>query len=89
MVNTVSALGLAVDWTEALATEAPGMDARAIQSSGMTKRAKTFPLRPLPFSPAGEKRIFAAAVETLLSEDAAAADDAAAPEDATVGSEST
>jgi len=87
MVNTVSAPGLAVE-TEALATEAPGMDARAIQSSGMTKRAKTFPLRPLPFSPAGEKRIFAA-VETLLSEAAAAADDAAPPEDATVGSEST
>jgi len=83
MVNTVSVLGPEADWSEALATEAPGSEASAIQSSGMTKRAKTFPLRPVPFSPDGAKRSLVAGVGTLLS--AAAAP----PEDATVGSEST
>jgi hypothetical protein len=82
MVNTVSALGLEVDWSEALATEAPGSDASPIQSSGMTKRAKTFPLRPAPFSPDGAKRSLEAGVGALLSEDAAP------PEEATMGSES-
>jgi hypothetical protein len=76
MVNTVSTLGLGFDWVEALATEAPGSEASAIQSSGMTKRAKTFPLKPLPFSPAGVKATLATGAGTVLSEEAVPPDDA-------------
>jgi hypothetical protein len=82
MVKTVSELGEAVDWTEAVASEAPGIEAIDIQSSGITKRAKTLPLRPLPFSPDDEAMDLAAGAEALLSE-------VFGPlEDATVGSES-
>src|ERR1700720_1364584 len=42
----------------ALATWAPGRAARDIQSWGRTKRAKTLPLSPLPFSPEGDIRGF-------------------------------
>jgi hypothetical protein len=54
MVKTVSTPGLVPPWTEALAIWAPGSADREIQSSGMTKRAKTLPLSPEPFSPDGE-----------------------------------
>jgi hypothetical protein len=54
----------------------------------MTKRAKTFPLRPLPFSPDGERKDLALGAGTLLSVEAATFE-ATPPEDATVvGSES-
>jgi hypothetical protein len=79
MVNTVSTLGVGFVWTEALATEAPGSEASAIQSWGMTKRANTLPLKPLPFSPAGVKVVLAAGartVLTVLSEEALPPDDA-------------
>jgi len=76
MVNTVSTLGLGLDWTEALATEAPGSEASPIQSSGMTNRAKTLPLKPLPFSPAGVKVTLATGAGTVLSEEALPPDDA-------------
>jgi len=39
---------------DAFATDAPGSEARDIQSSGRTNRANTFPLNPVPFSPEGE-----------------------------------
>jgi len=76
MVNTVSTPGLGFDWTDALATEAPGNEASAIQSSGMTNRAKTLPLKPVPFSPAGVKVTLAAGAVTALSADAVPPDDA-------------
>jgi hypothetical protein len=82
MVNTVSELGEGLDWTEAVASEAPGIDAIDIQSSGITKRAKTLPLKPLPFSPDDEAVDLPAGAETLLSEVLGPLDDA------TVGSES-
>jgi hypothetical protein len=47
MVNTVSAEAVGAE-TDALATEAPGTAAIDIQSSGMTNRAKTLPLNPVP-----------------------------------------
>jgi hypothetical protein len=59
-----------------VATEAPGTEASPIQSSGITKRAKTLPLKPLPFSPAVVKVTLAAGAETVLSEDAVPPDDA-------------
>jgi len=58
MVKTVSTPGVAAPWMLALATCAPGREARDIQSWGRTKRAKTFPLRPLPLSPEGDSRGF-------------------------------
>jgi hypothetical protein len=82
MVKTVSEPGEAVDWTEAVASEAPGTEAIDIQSSGITKRAKTLPLKPLPFSADDEAMDLAAGAETLLSEVLGP------PDDATVGSES-
>jgi hypothetical protein len=82
-VNTVSELGFSVASTEELAIEAPGKDAIAIQSSGMTKRAKTFPLRPLPLSPEEDMGDLVAGTERVLSEVEAP------PEDATVITEST
>jgi hypothetical protein len=82
MVKTVSELGEVVDWMEAVAREAPGIEAIDIQSSGITKRAKTLPLKPLPFSPDDEAMDLAAGGETLLSEVLGP------PDDATVGSES-
>jgi hypothetical protein len=80
-VNTVSEPGLALDWTEALASDAPGIEAIDIQSSGITKRAKTLPLKPLPFSPDAETAGLAAGLDKL-SEVLGPLDDA------TVGSES-
>jgi hypothetical protein len=82
MVNTVSELGETLDWTEAVASEAPGIEAIDIQSSGITKRAKTLPLKPLPFSAADDDMDLAAGAEALLSEVFGP------PDDATVGSES-
>jgi hypothetical protein len=42
----------------------------------MTKRAKTLPLKPVPFSPAGAKLTLAAGAGTVLSKDAVPPDDA-------------
>src|ERR1051325_6807220 len=52
MVKTVSAEAVGA-WTDALATEVPGREAIDIHSSGITKRAKTLPLKPVPRSLAG------------------------------------
>src|SRR2546423_1253183 len=53
---------------EALETAAPaGSEAREIQSSGRTKRAKTFPLSPLPFSPEGAKKVLFVGADSELS----------------------
>jgi hypothetical protein len=86
MVNTVSTLGFSAASTDALANDAPGKDASPIQSSGMTKRAKTFPLSPLPFSPAGARRALGAEVTMVLSDEGppAEGDEVFPPEDATV-----
>jgi hypothetical protein len=65
-----------------VASEAPGIEAIDIQSSGITKRAKTLPLKPLPFSPDDEAMALAAGAEALLSAVLGPLDDA------TVGSES-
>jgi hypothetical protein len=83
MVKTVSDVGFVVASTAALATEAPGSEASAIQSSGMTKRAKTFPLSPLPLSSDGDTTDLAAGTGALLSIEATT-DEAAPPEEATV-----
>jgi hypothetical protein len=81
MVKTVSELGEALDWTEAVASEAPGIEAIDIQSSGITKRANTLPLKPLPFSAADDAMDLAAGAEAL-------SEVLGPPDDATVGSES-
>jgi hypothetical protein len=49
----------------------------------MTKRAKTFPLRPLPFSPDGDRKDLVLGAGTLLSVEATTVE-ATPPEDATV-----
>src|SRR5438105_15702153 len=52
---------------DAVEAEAPGKEARPIQSSGMTNRAKTLPLSPLPFSPEVPRSGFFAGVNSPLS----------------------
>src|ERR1041385_4235354 len=62
MVNTVSAEAVGAAGTVAPASDArpteAGTVASDIQSSGITKRAKTFPLRPVPRSPEADRSDF-------------------------------
>jgi hypothetical protein len=60
--------GVGPPWTDALATWGPGRAASDIQSSGRTKRANTFPLSPLPFSPEGDIKGFWTTAVSSVSE---------------------
>src|SRR6266571_668816 len=82
MVKTVSDPLTGAPWIDAVEAEAPGKEASPIQSSGITNRAKTLPLRPLPFSPDGPRSGFFAGVDSPLSATAEP------PTEAAVGTES-
>jgi hypothetical protein len=67
MVNTVSAEAVGFETIDALETAAGGVVPIDIQSSGITNRAKTFPLRPVPRSPDGDISDFLSAAAGRLS----------------------